>query len=141
MSSQRIGILAFFLIGLGLFGASAALFRRDRNFVGRSIPTQGKVISVDQVQKPDGTFQFHGAVEWKDRAFHAHRYDVYSDSGGTYVQGQTLALRYDADHLDDVRADGPSYAGLLFGGMGLVFSVIALNSAIRELQSKKNPTA
>jgi len=139
MTSQRVGILIFLVIGLSLLGGAAALVVRNRNFEARSIATQAKVISVGKAQKPDGTFQYHGTATWSDRDGHAHPYEVYSESAGSYVEGQVLALRYDPGDPYDVRSDSPSYAGLVLGAIGLVFTGIAARAAVQELRAKKTP--
>ena len=109
------------LIGLGLLAGSAFFFWRDHAFKKRSLPAEGKIVSVTPYRNPSsGEQRYDSLVEWTDRAGGAHSFTMTSSSNSRTL-GDVIAVRYDPDNPADYRRGGVSMAGVILGIIGAVF--------------------
>jgi len=129
----------FLCIGLGLLLGSAWLFQRAAEFDETAITAPGTVInlikSVESRHSRDGFDRRSSSIAYTPVvAFidsRGRRQEMQSDVSSNppaYKRGEQVTVLYDPDNPEFAVIDDwhRHLAGLITGGMGLIFSIVAL---------------
>jgi len=141
----------FLLIGVGLLLGSAWLFHQEATFEATAQSTSGTVINllkgVETHRNRDGfsrsSVYYKPVVAFTDGQGQVQ--EIHSTSGSnppTYKRGEQVAVLYDPDNpefavIDDWRRH---LAGMILGGIGLLFTIVGLYIVWTSRQQPTNVT-
>lgn len=128
-----IGVIVFFLIGLGLL--TGAVFSAQSNIESRRrweshtdwVRTEGVIESVDRVRQDDGDYFYRGVLGWSGPDGGYYSQTVTSGSS-TISRGDTRPIRYNPRNPTESEPITPPVSGwfltVILGVMGTVFALI-----------------
>lgn len=129
-------LIIFTLIALAVLAGGGALQWRKGALDARLSSAEGEVVSITSAYV-NGERRYEATIQWKDAQGTARFLTAYAQSGGTYVEGQKIALRYHPSHPEEAHAaGGVSFGGAFLGVIGAVFLFISIKQWSQILRKK-----
>ncbi len=133
---RYLPFVIWFGVAFALIAIGTGFFLRDRAFVARSFPVDGKIVSVHHGYV-NSEQRWTANIVWKDRDGGAHDYALFASSGGTYGAGERVELRYDPAEPTDVRTDTLPIGAFITGGIGVAFLGFGLAVVVAGLRRER----
>lgn len=119
----RYVMAIFLIIGITFSGVAIYLFKSQSDFMETAIQVNGRVINLQMGSKGGKA----PVVEYadKDGKTHFYYHDVYTRPS-SYSLGEQVSIFYSPVNNDDARLGGDYVLILIFGFLGIIFTLISV---------------